>query len=232
MKIIPVIDIKSGHAVLAKQGQRKNYQPLSTLLCPYSDPNVVIEAYLSIGNFSKFYIADLDSLMGTGNNIICINSIFRSFPNIQFMVDCGVIQPDYQPLKKNQYLPVLGTESFDAKTLEALNKNFILSLDFSSHNKAMGKRVLYNMPELWPKEIIIMTLALVGKNCGADFQKINHYIQRYPSYDFIAAGGVRDLNDLIQLKNLGIRQVLVATALHTQKIKKSDLAQLASASFC
>ena len=220
MKIIPVIDIKSGHAVLAKQGQRKKYQPLSTPLCPFSEPSAVIEAYLAIWNFKTIYIADLDSLMGTGNNTACINSIFKAFPDINFIIDCGVIAPNYEPLKSTQHTPILGTESFDSTTINALDKDFILSLDFSTANLEIGQSELYNTPELWPKSLIIMTLALVGKNCGADFQKIKHYIQHYPRHNFIAAGGIRDLNDLIQLKNLGIQQALVATALHNKQIKK------------
>ncbi|MDC9729210.1 MAG: HisA/HisF-related TIM barrel protein [Methyloprofundus sp.] len=220
MQIIPVIDIKSGHAVLAKQGQRKNYQPLSTALCSFSEPAAVIEAYLNIWNFKTLYIADIDSLMGTGNNTACINTLFKTFPEIEFMVDCGVIKPNYQPLKNTQHIPVLGTESFDSSALKSLEKNFILSLDFATDNLEMGKSILYNSPELWPKKLIIMTLALVGKNCGADLQKIKHYLQHYPNHNFIAAGGIRDLNDVMQLKNLGIQQALVASALHNRQIKK------------
>lgn len=228
MKIIPVIDIKSGRAVLAKQGQRKSYQPLSTDLCSSSEPIAVIKAYLSIWKFKTIYIADLDSLMGLGDNTPCINSIFKAFPDIYFIIDCGVIKPNYQPLKSNQYTPILGTESFDSDKLKTLHKKFILSLDFSTKNQKMGSSELYNKPELWPKNIIIMTLSLVGKNCGADLQKIKHYLQHYPNHDFIAAGGIRDLNDLIQLKNLGVQQALVATALHRKQLKKSDLKQLAN----
>jgi len=226
MKIIPVIDIKSGHAVLAKQGQRKNYQPLSTKLCASSEPIAVIEAYLNIWDFKTIYIADLDSLMGTENNTACINSIFRTFPDINFMIDCGVIKPNYQPLRKTQYIPILGTESFDKDMLATLNKNYILSLDFSTDKLEMGSPSLYNNPELWPKNLIIMTLALVGKNCGADLHKIKHYLHHYPNHNFIAAGGIRDLNDLIQLKNLGIQQALVATALHNKQLQKSNLEQI------
>lgn len=228
MKIIPVIDIKSGHAVLAKQGQRKNYQPLSTSLCNSSEPISVVKAYLSVWNFSTIYLADLDSLIGIGNNTACINSLFNAFPEINFIIDCGVINPSYQPLKKGQYTPILGTESFDIGILKSKDKNFFLSLDFSSNGVEMGNSSIYDSPELWPKNLIIMTLALVGKNCGPDLQKIKHYLQQYTQHNFIAAGGIRNLQDLMQLKNIGVQQALVATALHSKQIKKIDLENIAN----
>jgi phosphoribosylformimino-5-aminoimidazole carboxamide ribotide isomerase len=77
MQIIPVIDIKAGEVVLASQGQRDSYLPLSTPLCRSSQIDAVINAYLSIEEFSHVYIADLDALMKTGNNYSLINSLFR-----------------------------------------------------------------------------------------------------------------------------------------------------------
>jgi len=223
MKVIPVIDIKSGQAVLAKQGNRLNYQPLSTPLCASSDPKTVIRAFLSVWGFKKIYIADLDSLMAVGDNTECINSLFKSFPEINFIIDCGKIMPHYSPFRTAQYQAILGTESFSAEALSGVNKNFILSLDFSANNLAMGDSTLYNTPQLWPKELIIMTLALVGKNHGADFKKIAYYHQHYPDHNFIAAGGIRNIEDLKQLERIGIQQVLVASALHNKQLKKEDL---------
>lgn len=89
MQIIPVIDIKDGQAVLAKQGDRHNYQALSTSLCASSNINDVIEAYLSIWPFTQFYIADLNALMEAGNNDSLINSTFICFPQLNFIIDCG-----------------------------------------------------------------------------------------------------------------------------------------------
>jgi len=43
MKIIPVIDLKDGVVVHAKQGHREHYQPINTDLCKSSDIFQVIE---------------------------------------------------------------------------------------------------------------------------------------------------------------------------------------------
>jgi len=226
MKVIPVIDIKSGQAVLAKQGDRQNYHALSTPLCSSSKPADVIQAYLGIWDFEKFYLADLDSLMGIGDNSACINALFRKFPQLHFIVDCGKAAPDYCPTNTSQYTAILGTESFSSEVLKKQPQNFILSLDFSAEDLPLGDALLYNTPSLWPKELIIMSLSLVGKNQGTDLQKITNYQQQYPQHTFIAAGGIRNLNDLQQLKKVGIQQALVASALHSKQLQRSDLAKI------
>ena len=41
--------------------------------------------------------------------------------------------------------------------------------------------------------------------------------------DVFVGGGVRDINDLVELKDLGVSGVLVATALHSGKISVEEL---------
>jgi phosphoribosylformimino-5-aminoimidazole carboxamide ribotide isomerase len=41
------------------------------------------------------------------------------------------------------------------------------------------------------------------------------YRNRYPHHTFIAAGGVRNMADLMALEQSGIESALVATALHS-----------------
>jgi len=226
MKIIPVIDVKDGCAVLACQGDRKNYQPLSTALCSSCQIDDVVDAYLSVFSFSKIYIADLDALMETGNNDRLINSLATRFPEIEFIIDCGSVNPQFNT---GQFTTIVGTESVDALALLDLKKktdNFILSLDFSRQHTRMGESILYESPELWPKELIIMTLGLVGKNIGPDLSKLQYYSYTYPEYNFIAAGGIRNLSDLIKLQEIGIQQTLVASALHNKKLTHLDIQEL------
>ncbi len=45
------------------------------------------------------------------------------------------------------------------------------------------------------------------------------------SIDVYVGGGVRDIKDLVELKNLGVSGVLVATALHSGKISIDELKQ-------
>lgn len=231
LQIVPVIDIKAGQVVLAKQGQRHCYRPLSTPLCQSSQIDDVINAYLNVYCFTRIYIADLDALMNTGNNHDLINKLFNRYPEINFMIDSGSVQPLYTPSLRQQFTPIIATESIveqDLIKLKQQTENFILSLDFSSQDTPMGDSCLYSSPRLWPKQLILMTLGLVGKNSGPDLIKLAHYRQAYPQHEFIAAGGIRDIKDLLQLKTIGIKTALVASALHHGKLSSEDIQQLNS----
>lgn len=229
MQIIPVIDIKSGHVVLAKLGQRHQYQPLATPLCQSSHISDVIEAYLSIHTFTRFYIADLDAIMGTGDNQSLINAVFHRFPDLQFMIDDGYPNTAYTLAQYQQLTPVIGTESISMQDLSSLHtskKDFILSLDFSAQQQQMGAAKLYENTGLWPQKIIIMTLARVGANRGPDLTKLKHFCHQYPLHTIIAAGGIRHYQDLLQLQQLGITTALVSSALHNGSLTPADIKKL------
>ncbi len=229
MQIIPVIDIKDGQAVLAKQGDRQHYQALSTPLCASSDINAVIKAYLSIWPFTQFYIADLNALMGTGNNNSLINRTFIRFPQLNFIIDCGQLNHHFLPIRATQHTNIVGTESITTRSLTKIKQQtdrFILSLDFLGQDTPIGEANLYTATHLWPKNLIIMTLGLVGSQQGPNFSQLQHYCASYPEHNTIAAGGIRDSNDLKKLQAIGIRQALVATALHTKKLTRQDIRNL------
>ena len=84
MKIIPVIDLKDGVAVHARQGQREHYQSISTNLCQSSDIYQVIEAFLGVYDFDTIYIADLNAIIHQGDHKNLISNVLAYFPHILF----------------------------------------------------------------------------------------------------------------------------------------------------
>ncbi|MDD1611066.1 MAG: hypothetical protein LUO95_10895 [Methylococcaceae bacterium] len=125
----------------------------------------------------------------------------------------------------SNYRPVLGSECCTAKQMAA-TKNALLSLDFSADDEPLGEACLFDDSQLWSEQVIIMTLARVGSDIGVDSEKLRYYQQSYPQTGFIAAGGVRNIADLQNLKAIGINSVLVASALHAKTISKADIANL------
>jgi phosphoribosylformimino-5-aminoimidazole carboxamide ribotide isomerase len=222
MKIIPVIDLKDGVVVHARQGLRDQYQPINTKLCRSSDIYQVIEAFLAEYDFNTVYIADLNAITQEGDHADLINEVLAFFPHIQFWVDKG-----YQRLKNypHNYLPVLGSECYNDENvleLKAFNDRFILSLDYSMSGE-LGAKSLFSNPDLWPASIIIMTLSRVGSHQGPDLAKLNEFCKRYPDKLFIAAGGIRNIDDLYAIKRLGVKQALIASALHSGAITRVDI---------
>ena len=225
MKIIPVIDLKDGVVVHAQQGVRERYQPINTNLCQSSDVYQVIEAFLGVYDFDTIYIADLNAITHQGDHDGLITDVLTSFPHVLFWIDRG-----YQRYKKypGNYLPVLGSECYSDETvieLKAFNNHFILSLDYSI-SEALGAKSLFSDLDLWPETIIIMTLSRVGSNQGPDLDKLNRFCRQYPHKHFIAAGGIRNTADLQALKQVGVQQALIASALHSGAISHTDINNL------
>ncbi|MDP2902068.1 MAG: HisA/HisF-related TIM barrel protein [Methylovulum sp.] len=228
MKIIPVIDLKNGVVVHARQGDRDHYQPVQSLLCHSSNIYDVIEAFLGLYAFDTFYIADLNAILGQDNHEQLITEVMACFPKILFWIDKGYQRYDPHLITPDNYLPVLGSESYQNETvleLKHFNNRFILSLDYSMSG-TLGSEYLFFSPDLWPDNIIIMTLAQVGGNQGPDLDKVTQYCKLYPQKNFIAAGGIRNVSDLTMLKQMGIRQALIASSLHSGAIKREDIEKL------
>jgi phosphoribosylformimino-5-aminoimidazole carboxamide ribotide isomerase len=227
MKIIPVLDLKKGVVVHAKYGDRQHYQPISSYLCPSAVICDVIDAFLSVYAFDTFYIADLDAITRQGHHDALIAKVVATYPQLCFWVDKGYQRHRTWHGAVN-YWPVLGSESYDETTaaeLKAFGKRFILSLDYSADG-ALGAENLFTDTDFWPDNIIVMTLAKVGSGGGPDLQRLGHFCESYPSHNFIAAGGIRDFYDLERLKQIGVQQALVASALHSGAIKRGDIGNL------
>jgi phosphoribosylformimino-5-aminoimidazole carboxamide ribotide isomerase len=228
MKIIPVIDLKNGVVVHAKQGNREHYQAINTNLCKSSDVFQVINAFLGVYQFDTFYIADLNAITHQGDHDRLIVEVLTRFPQLTFWIDKGYQTYSQSAQFLRNALPVLASESYEDETLseiKAYKNNFILSLDYSN-SEALGAKNLFSDPAFWPKNIIIMTLGRVGSNQGPDLNKLTEFCRQYPDKHFIAAGGVRDKHDLAALNEAGIHQALVASALHSGAIKTGDIAEL------
>lgn len=225
MEIIPVIDIKNGRAVHAIKGKRDDYQPIKTALCPSSDAVAVISSFIQLGNFKRIYIADLNSIMRQESNDELLQRIVESFPYINFWIDKGLRKIPSRSKQHVNSVSVIGSESLNEshlKSLENPTTPFILSLDYSSEGK-MGPDPLFTNVRYWPESIIIMTLERVGKNDGPDYQKLEYFCNRHPDRKFIAAGGIRNMEDLLKLKKMGIERALVASALHLKSISAEDI---------
>ncbi len=225
MHIIPVIDLQNNMVVHARQGQRSQYQPLNSLLCHCSDPFAVIDAFLSIQRFDIFYIADLNAIGGSGNHDLLIARLIEKYPTITFWVDCGYRRNFYANSQTLNFVPVLGSESLQQSNLDQIDPSwyFILSLDFSATGK-LGPEELFGDSRFWPETIILMTLQRVGSNSGPDLQLLTDYRLRYPEKKIIAAGGIRHIQDLLNLKQAGIDHVLIASALHARQISAAEIA--------
>jgi phosphoribosylformimino-5-aminoimidazole carboxamide ribotide isomerase len=226
MHIIPVIDLKDGQVVHAVRGDRQHYKAihLYSRLTASSNIAAVMSGFLNLYPFRTFYIADLNAITGQGEHNALIADLLTKHPNIEFWIDNGSRLAEPQPNPTKNYRAVIGTESQLAATNHA-DQDFILSLDFKQE-QATGDPAWFNDSRYWPQQVIIMTLSRVGGKTGPDLQKLAEYTGKYPQKNIIAAGGVRDFDDLIKLKNIGVNSTLLATALHAGTLSTAEIGKL------
>jgi phosphoribosylformimino-5-aminoimidazole carboxamide ribotide isomerase len=227
LEAIPVIDLMGGAVVRAQVGDRASYRPLESPLSPTSDPVAVVRGLLTIYPFSTLYVADLDAIERHGDNFPALRRIRAEFPALQMWVDNGAA--DLAALDAligaDLGIPVIGSESQRDSKLVAQHRGsrrIVLSLDFRG-DAFQGPGEILAEPALWPRRIIVMTLARVGSGAGPDLARLAEIRAIASGCEIYAAGGVRDAADLSALKAAGASGALIATALHERRIVGTDL---------
>jgi phosphoribosylformimino-5-aminoimidazole carboxamide ribotide isomerase len=239
VKIIPVIDVLGGRVVHAVRGRRKEYQPLKSTLCASTDPVDVAAALKALG-FGELYVADLDAITRGQANF----SIFKNIADktgLELMVDAGIdtLKKAKRVLESHVSKVIIGTETLPSASLvaEAIrlfgSEKVVVSLDL------IGDRVLSRLEtgaltkplallrkfqEAGVSQIIVLDLARVGSGEGVNVPFLREVLRNIKANVYVG-GGVRDIKDLMELKDIGVFGVLVATALHSGKISPEGLEQ-------
>jgi HisA/HisF family protein len=230
-EIIPVIDLMGGVVVHAKAGERDSYRPLASRLAASSEPLDVVRGLLALHPFRSLYIADLDAIRKQGAHVATVRQVRDEVPNLSLWIDAGFAADCTcrKFLKGGLGRLVLGSESqSDAELLKTLadDSRLVLSLDFKGAT-ALGPTAIFERTELWPECIIVMTLAAVGGSGGPDLGRLRQVLALAGSRRVYAAGGVRNRDDLLAVRELGCAGVLVASALHDGRLGTCDLAAFA-----
>lgn len=233
MDVIPVIDVQHGQAVRAARGERASYRPIATPLAEGSDPVAIALGLRSLFAFATFYIADLDGIEGRGRNEALAQRLGAALPGVELWIDAGAVPDDVarQLVTRRDFTPIVGSEILrgadDVAALRALPPDrYILSLDFKG-DEFNGPRAVLDEAQHWPERVIVMTLAKVGSGEGPDVQRVAEIAARAGVRRVYAAGGVRSAEDIETLHAAGAAGVLVASALHGQKITAGDLNEIA-----
>lgn len=237
MKIIPVIDVLNGVAVHAVRGLRKQYQPLKSILCPSSDPVEVASEFKSLG-FDYLYLADLDAILGGPANFTLYNGI-KDTTDIDMMVDAGISDKEKaeKMLEAGVSKMVIGTETlndltFVNESIKSFGKNrVIVSLDLKEGKLVSVSEAVKSMKPLHlatelqkigVTSVIVLDLARVGAYRGVDKSMIKDVLDK-TRLEVWVGGGIRGINDLEELRDMGVYGALLATALHVGKLTAKEL---------
>lgn len=228
IKKIPVLDLKDNVAVSGKSGLRDTYTPLQTVFAPSASP-VEIANGLSINGADEVYIADLDLIESEGHNIHDVKMVNTILP---IMLDAGV--KDFESFTfflDYAYKIIVPTETINSideikKIFEKYPKErIVVSVDVKD-NKLYSKNLDISLDEfkeilidLDPNEIILLDITSVGTQKGYNQELLDSF--KNLKDKLIIAGGLNN-NSVSELEDIGIKKVLVGTALHSGEMKLID----------
>jgi phosphoribosylformimino-5-aminoimidazole carboxamide ribotide isomerase len=233
MRIIPVIDLRAGEAVHGIGGDRARYEPVeSALISTHGDVLALAQAYASELETSEMYVADLDAIVGGAVQLAMhqrlsriartwIDAGVRSEEDACALIDAGAdrVVVGLETLPSFELLHAMVRRLGADRVAFSLDLHGDVPLASTDAFRAMSPRELARRAvDAGAETVIVLDLARVGKEGGADETLMRELRAALPGMDLIAGGGVRGREDLDRLAAAGANGALVATAVHRGSI--------------
>ena len=238
MQVLPVLDILNGQVVRGVAGRRCDYRRIASHLTNSEDPIDVARAIRNSFDLEQFYIADLDAILTQRPNLASYRRLIEE--GFELLVDAGFQNPDDVALVLDTGVTgvVVGLESCLSPNtfamITACTDNVTFSLDllngepvrpYGSHGWSDNpSEIIRQAVRANATAIIVLDLSDVGMGTGGSTDSLCRFIlAEFPTVRLITGGGVRGIDDLNRLNNLGVDAVLVASALHDGRLARSDI---------
>ena len=213
MKVIPAIDLLDGKCVRLKQGKRDQ----CTI---YSDnPINLIDKFKEDG-VSLVHVVDLNGAFdGVMKNMGIISELAK---RVEIQVGGGIRSKEQIDLLRKNGIKriIVGTKIMELKKYEIIG-----ALDFKD-----GKIATRGWVELQDfslddvleglKEVIVTDISKDGMLNGPNIQLIKKIQKRGPKV--IASGGIRNIEDLKRLKEIGASGAIIGKAFYEGKISLKE----------
>ncbi len=220
MDVYFVMDIKQGRVVAGKMGKRDEYREISetSKIVSTSDPIEIIDALKP----KNVYIADLDRIEKNGDNL-------RTVLKVSKMVNRLIADLGFEKIESIKYpfTPVLGTETFDLRMMR--DGDYIVSIDIK--NRLLDRSgmfegvedVLNYLNSFRIAGIIVLPIHKVG-SLNFDLSVVEKALS-ISNHPVLTGGGIRNIDDLLIAKEIGIDGVLISTAFHSGLIDPEILSK-------
>ena len=207
MDLVLALDLMGGSVVHGARGERTTYRPLLLPKVPSSEPASLISALSP----RYIYIADLDRIMGYGENDEAIQSCSRLAE--RSYVDRGIRSPaDY--LKGENLVNIVGTET-GGEDLDVYPGGF-LSVDVREGRvipRGEDPLEILALAGEWAFEgCIFLNLGMVGTSAGLPHNLAD--LRSACRKKLFYGGGVGSVEDLELLRDAGFDGAIVATGVH------------------
>ena len=223
MRVYPAIDLMSGKAVRLYKGKKESVKV-------YGDPVEIAKDFAKL--LDKIHVVDLDGAFeGKPKNLDVVRRIIEE---IGLKVQVGGGFRDYESIAKGYSIGVenviIGTKAFDLEFLEKVTQDFegiTVSLDARGgriavkgweEESSITVEEAYEMLKKYVNRFIYTAIEKDGTLTGIG--KIERFWDRE---EFIYAGGVSNVEDILKLKEIGFSGAIVGKALYEEKISLEEI---------
>ena len=228
MQVIPAVDLMGGKIVRLSRGDPKT----AKVYTQFGNAIETAKKWQSDGA-RKLHIIDLDAAFGTGNNLSIITEIVENL-DLPIQVGGGIrtVEEIEKLLTMGVSQVILGALAFsDSNAIAQIQSKYgservIVALD-NKNGKIMVKgwktqtafgveKALEKFTELGVQKFLVTSITKDGTLSGPDLETLSKACQ-YPNVEVIAAGGIGSLNDLTELKRVGVAATVVGKALYEDR---------------
>ena len=237
--ILPVLDLMGGQIVRGIAGRRAEYRPIVSKLIDSAEPLAVARAIRDQFGFREFYLADLDAIRDAKPALDIYSQLHRD--GFQLWLDAGIRSANDDILLEATIASiVVGSESIAGPdevqdVIERISSHrMVFSLDLKA-GQPLGcvdrwpaaepaAIIRHAIETLGVRRVIVLDLANVGVGAGVSTEELCKQMKHdWPDVQLTAGGGVRGIEDVQRLLDIGVDRVLVASALHDGRITRAML---------
>jgi phosphoribosylformimino-5-aminoimidazole carboxamide ribotide isomerase len=228
MQLIPAIDLMKGRIVRLSRGDPKT----AKIYEQFGDPIRTAQKWQTDGA-KKLHIIDLDAALGSGNNQSLISEIaeninlpiqvgggIRSFKDVERLLSLRIDQVILGALPFNDPLALIQIqEKFGPNhVIVALdNKNGNIMIEGWKTKTSMGiKEALKKFLSMGIYSFLITSITKDGTLSGPDLETLDK-ANRNPGAKIIAAGGIGQIEDLLNLQRIGVEGAVIGKALYEER---------------
>jgi phosphoribosylformimino-5-aminoimidazole carboxamide ribotide isomerase len=246
-RVIPVLDVRDGRALHAREGRRAEYRPVSSLLGPGADPLTLATGFRDRLGCREVYLADLGAI--GGGRLACDILQGLAGLGLDVMADIGL-----RDAPRAIAARTCGARRLVAatETLHGAGALADIVAEIGPGAVLFGLDLLDGLPRLapgssWPdarpeglidtavaagvRGVVVLDLARVGSGRGiGTLDLVARLRRRHPDLELLVGGGVTGPSDLLAARNAGADGALVASALHDGRLGALDIAAVTSRS--
>ena len=230
MEIIPAIDIRNGKCVRLFKGLESSVKIYS------ENPLEILKMWIN-HNATRIHIIDLDRAWNKGSNEKLIKILLKEASNkISMQIGGGIRNKAYAMnlLNAGADRIILGTlaikspEEVTRLSREVGKEHIMIALDYKLNNIAINGwktqttlspfTLAKDLTELGAGYVLFSSIEADGTLKGPDLKNIAKLTQTIDPAKIYVAGGIKDTNDINDLRDFGIKGVIIGKAFYENRI--------------